>query len=486
MANRNSSNKKQEKLLKGTRALVMGIGLHGGGAATIKWLVGEGAKVTATDMRAQEALASSLLKLKKLPVSYTLGEHKKKDFESADLVVVNPAVKRESEYVAIAKNRGARIENDTSLFFEYDTHAKIAVTGTRGKTTATAFIAALLQKKYPRTLPSGNTPENALLAEFYRIKGDSNTPVVCELSSWQLEYLPSVKKAPHIALITNLFPDHLNRYKNINAYADAKANIFLNQHEDDFLVLNKDSSWTKYFLAKRPQSTVFFISKKPLRGNENGIYVKNGILIFRADNIEQKLFSVLKFTEKYGGHNLENLMGAVLAVKLFDPTLQVSAKDILQLTLPRMRQQEVYKKGRVQVINDSCATSPDGTIAAIRRFTQLGRKAPHMVLITGGTDKELEFGELAKTIKKHIPFGQLILLEGSATVKLEKQFKIQKSKIKKFRTLGECVSAASEIAQQTRGKTIILFSPGAASFEKFLHEFDRGEQFNKLVKKYFK
>lgn len=485
MKEKPNSRKKQAKLLNGVKALVMGIGLHGGGVATIKWLVSQGAKVTATDMRTKEVLAPSLLPLKNLPITYVLGKHNKKNFQTADLVVVNPAVRRESEFLTLARKSGARIENDTSLFFEYDTHAKIAVTGTRGKTTATAFIAELLKQKYPHTRASGNTPENALLAEYNRIKG-KDIPVVSELSSWQLEYLPTAKKAPHIALITNLFPDHLNRYKNINGYADAKANIFLNQHEDDFLILNKDNSWTKYFLGKRPKSSVFLISKKPLRGNENGIYVKNGVLIFHADNTEQKLFSIVKFTQIFGVHNLENLTGAVLAVKLFDPTVHIGEKEILKLALPKMRQQEIYKKGRIQIINDSCATSPDGTIAAILRFAQLGSKASKLVVITGGTDKDLEFSGLTKVIKKHIPLPQLILLQGSATTKLIKEFKNNKSQIKSFETLTECVAEASTIAKQSKGKVTILFSPGAASFEKFLHEFDRGEQFNKLVKKNFK
>jgi UDP-N-acetylmuramoylalanine--D-glutamate ligase len=464
----------------------MGLGLHGGGVATTKWLLKHGATVTATDKRDKNTLASSLASLRSTPVHYVLGEHHLKDFRTHDLVVVNPGVPHGSQYVEAATKAKKRIENDASLFFRYITNPVIAVTGTRGKTTTTLWIAELLKKKYPKVLPSGNTPDNALLKEFDRING-KNIPAVVELSSWQLEYLPASGKAPHIALITNLYPDHLNRYANITEYASAKANIFHLQHDDDFLVLNHENAWTKFFLQKKPHGILFFISTKPLPKKLNGLFVRGDKLIFRFDGIEQQLFSIKKFVIEKGSHNLENLLNAILAVKLYDPTVVFSETLALKLPTARMRQEIIKKSDNLTVVNDSCATSPDGTIAAIQRFQKKG----NTVLITGGTDKELEFTELAKVIKKYIQPGQLILLEGTATRKLQNalhRLKMSRSDldIQVLKTLDSCVSEACAIAQKLKGKTTILFSPGAASFEKFLHEFDRGEQFNKWVKKYAK
>lgn len=471
---------RDSKPLLGVKALVMGLGLHGGGVATVKWLIKQGAKVSATDMRSAVLLAPSLRALRGLPVTFILGRHRVGDFKTNDLIVVNPGVSRESEYVHIAKKSKKRIENDTSLFFRFDKHVQIAVTGTRGKTTTTQFVAELLKKKYPLTLPSGNTPKNALLREYSRIKG-RNAVVVAELSSWQLEYLPTSEKSPHIAVITNLYADHLNRYRDISDYADAKANIFSAQNEGDFLILNKQNKWTTYFLKKKPRASVFFVSRTELKGKQNGVYPKKGMLVFRAEGIEQNLFSVTKFTSSYGEHNLENLMAAVLAVKLFDPTCVIAERDVMNLSLPAMRQELVMKKGNIQVINDSCATSPDGTIAAISRFNKEGK----VVLISGGTDKALEYSELAEKIKSSLDEDAVMLLDGTGTRKLHEQ--LASFNPLTFDTLEECIVAALRKAKESKQKKVtVLFSPGAASFEKFLHEFDRGEKFNILVKKYLK
>jgi len=463
-----------KKFFNNTRALVMGVGLHGGGVATAKWLSRHGAKVTATDMRSSEILAPSVRALKGLPIRFALGGHVEEDFRSHELIVVNPGVPRESPYLAIARKAGAQIENDASLFFQYAENPIIAVSGTRGKTTTTMWIAELVRKHYSAVRPSGNTPQNALLKEFDRVAGKS-VPVVAELSSWQLEYLPESKHAPHIAVLTNLYPDHLNRYGgSIEAYADAKAGIFAHQSADDILILNRDNAWWKYFANKKPKSRLFFTSLKALPRGVEGIFVREGVAILRIEGKEQRLMHVARFFKERGLHNGGNLLQAMLAALLFDPTLTISEKDILALPTPLMRQEIIARRGKLIVVNDSCATSPDGTIAAIERFREEGA----IILISGGTDKELQFTELARVIKKHILPEHLILLEGSATSKLCKELK---STIVPMKTLKECVDAAFLRSKSIKGKCVILFSPGAASFEKFLHEFDRGKKFAQLI-----
>ena len=469
----------------------MGLGLHGGGVATARWLTRHGAQVTATDMRDRKTLAPSIAALKGLPIRLVLRAHHKEDFRTHDLVVVNPGVPRESTYLALARKAGKRIENDASLFFRRTDAPTIAVTGTRGKTTTTLWIAALLQKNYPKVRPSGNTPDNAFLKEFDRVQG-KGIPVVAEMSSWQLEYLPTAfvpgvglpvcGRAPHVAVITNLYADHLNRYTGgIADYAAAKANIFRMQHDDDFLILNYDNAWTKFFLKQRPRGLVFFVSTTPLPKKLNGLFVRGKKLIFRFDGMEQQLFSIERFLHERGAHNLENLLSAVLAVKLFDPTVVVNEARVRKLPTPPMRQETIYKKGKLTVVNDSCATSPDGTMAALKRLSLEG----HVVLIAGGTDKQLEFASLAALIKRSIPPEQLVLLNGSATAKLFGALHAigydKKYPMSAHEDLASCVRAAFMSASTLKGKTTILFSPGAASFEKFLHEFDRGKKFNQLI-----
>jgi UDP-N-acetylmuramoylalanine--D-glutamate ligase len=483
----------------GIKALVMGLGLHGGGVATATWLAQHGARVTATDMRQRKLLEPSIAALKGVPVCFVLGKHSKEDFRSHDLVVANPGIPRESTYLALARRAGKRIENDASLFFRLTDAPTIAVTGTRGKTTTTLWIAELLKKNYPKVRPSGNTPDNAFLKEFDRVQG-KGIPVVAEMSSWQLEYLPAAfvqggglparGRAPHVAVITNIYADHLNRYAGGMAdYASAKANIFRVQQDDDFLVLNYDNAWTKFFLKQHPRGLVFFVSARPLPKRSNGLFVREKKLIFRFDGIEQQLFDIEHFLRERGTHNLENLLSAVLAVKLFDPTVVINEACVRKLPTPPMRQEIIYKKRKLTIVNDSCATSPDGTLAAIKRFTdfrcQMPKDGGRIILIVGGTDKELEFDALARAIKRHIPPEQLILLNGSATTKLfgalHELGYDRKHPMVAHEDLASCMRAALAVAALLKGETTILFSPGAASFEKFLHEFDRGKQFKQLV-----
>lgn len=473
---------------KGKKALVMGLGLHGGGVATTKWLAGQGAKVTATDMRTKKVLQPSIDALKDIKVRYVLGKHEEKDFASHDIIVANPGVPRESPFLAVAKKAGKRIVNDVTLFFDIIDRPTVAVTGTRGKTTTTLWIANLLAKKWPLTRPSGNTPENALLKEIVRIKG-KDVPVVAELSSWQLEFLPQAKHAPHVAVITNIYPDHLNRYGGIEHYAGAKGGIFANQSEGDFLILNAEDKWTPFFLKQKPKSMVFYYGQREFPKKKNGLFVRDGYAMFRAEGIEQKMVRVDRFMRQHGPHNLMNLLAALLAVKLYAPEIAITEKDILELRGPTMRQEVVYMDKRVTIVNDSCATSPDGVTAAIARF---GKDKTHkLFLITGGTDKQLHYEDLARTIKRSLPKEQIIFLEGTGTTKLIaslKKVKYMKEDPVQHTTLEACVRTVwgSIATLPKKEKAYVVFSPGGSSFEKFLHEFARGAAFNDLVKKFWK
>ena len=462
----------------GKQVLVFGLGLLGGGVATTAWLLKEGATVRVTDMKDEVTLAPSIKKLgAHAELSFTLGKHTEEDVRWADLVVVNPGVPKENPYLALARRLKKPLWNDTALFFSHINRPVVAVTGTRGKTTVSSWIAQLLSQKGKKVLPTGNTPENPLLLEIGR-KAPSGTPVVAELSSWQLELLPTASSAPRVSVITNLYPDHLNRYRDIREYADAKANIFLGQTKDDALILKKDDEWTKYFLAKNPVVRVFYSSLIPLEKGEQGIAVKEDVAYMFLGSKTTKLFSVKQFREERGEHNLSNLLQALLAVALIAPRTPLSEKRALALIAPQFRQELVLKLKNLVVVNDTTATSPDGTIAALRRFKAQGR----VILITGGTDKQLDFSQLGKEIKTSLTEESIIFLEGSATTKLRHDLRGWAKQVEEKTTLKECLREAKEMIKKEKGKVILLFSPGSASFEKFKNEFDRGEQFNKLIK----
>ena len=445
--------------VKDKKILVMGLGLLGGGIAATKWLVQHGAKVTVTDLKDKKALANSIKALGKYAkrARFVLGGHDEKDFKNNEIVVVNPAVPKESKFLKIARESGAKLENEASLFFRFCKNPVIAVTGTRGKTTTVNWIHHLLKKKYPRAVLTGNSSDNPMLKVLDGLDGKS--PVIVELSSWHLELLPRSGKSARVAVITNLLPDHLNRYKNLTEYASAKANIFKDQTKNDFLILNKNNKWTKFFLKQKPKSQIAFIPFSP----------------------PLPLFSHLT---SWGEHNLQNSMMAVLAANLSGISWNLIKKRIKTLPQIKFRQEIIGRDKSLTIVNDTTATSPDGTIAALKRFARDGLE---LILITGGTDKNLIFNELAKEIKKCVKSENLFLLEGSATSKMIGEL----DKIKYFRAkppqlflnFETLLTSALKRAKIVKGKATLLFSPSSASFEKFKNEFDRGERFNKFFQK---
>jgi UDP-N-acetylmuramoylalanine--D-glutamate ligase len=408
-------------------------------------------------------------------------------------------------------------------------------------------------------LLGGNQPERSLFKILDKTKEDSIS--VLEISSFQLEFYPTDKcgftnglirindynanergfvKAPKIAIITNIYNDHLNRYSSFEEYASVKAKIFQNQTENDYLILNLDNNWTNFFLSLKPKSQVYFVSLRgPIRtkhGHFGQVKVKGGIYIkdekmFIEDETNDCLrksalsLPVSTFKEIYGEHNFYNLLFAILAVYLYlksknikDPQDKIKKLKnfILNLKTPEFRQEIVYKDKNLMIVNDSAATSPDATINAIERFKKYIRpKSPrevrkslqNLILITGGTDKNLDFKDLAKKIKKEIKPENLILLNGSATKKLIGELRklkyplIEENIFEDLREAVYCgltliltqINADKNIRDHQRDKnprksalyprlSVVLFSPASASFEKFKNEFDRGKKFNKIIK----
>ena len=424
----------------------MGLGILGGGVVTARWLVGEGAELTVTDLKDEEYLKSSLDKLNDLDIKFALGEHREKDFLNTDILVINPDVPANNKFVEIARKAGKQIENELTLFLKYAKYKTvIGITGTRGKTTTTNWIGTILKEAGREVVVLGNDPDKPFLSEIYNC--DQNTIAVVEMPSYQLEILDSSGLAPHIAVITNLYQDHLARHKTMQGYALAKANIFKNQQENDFLILNKGNDWTEFFINQKPKSKVVFFS-----------------------DINLPNFDAKDFSQKYGEHNLYNFYAAACAC------LGISSEKILNSieNLPQIkfREELVYNKGGLEIYNDTTATSPEAGIAAIERFAKRGKK---LILITGGTDRELDFKKWAEAIKKFLTKDNIVLLSGSATDKMQKELGWI---VDEFDSLSACLHKAIEKAQDN---AIILFSPSSKSFEKFKNEFDRGEKFNDLM-----
>ena len=469
----------------------MGIGLHGGGVGVIKFLAKQGAEILATDLRTKDELKESLELLKDLPVNLVLGKHRLENFTKADLIIKNPAVPEDSKFLAAAKKHKVPVESDIGIFFELCPAPIIGVTGTKGKSTTATLIAHLLKQEYPQVILAGNI-RSSVLENLPEISKDS--VVVLELSSWQLADAKNHKKSPHISVITNLFPDHLNRYSSFENYMEDKKLIFKFQDEKDFLFLNYNEKNPRDF-AKETKSRVYFYSPQgddlllmkdwPVLNQEPrlGAYLKRKKIYFGAN---QEEVCDVKEIKMLGRHAINNVLAAISVAKLFDlkdNKIKIALADFPGLT---GRLELVAQKKSVKFFNDTTATAPQAAIAALEAFSDRWPDLKkRLILIAGGADKDLEFENFAKKIVDSC-LG-VILLEGTATPKLEKEIqKILEAEPEKnfalFEKTQNIDEAVKKAASLVKKGGIVLLSPGCASFGLFKHEFDRGEKFNEAVK----
>jgi UDP-N-acetylmuramoylalanine--D-glutamate ligase len=456
---------------KDKKVLVMGLGLHGGGVAVSKWLAKKGARVTITDIKKKGLLKESVNKLRGLPVTYVLGRHREKDFKNTDFVIQNPGVPRESKFLKIAEKNGAEIYNEASLFFEFiEPEQIIGITGTRGKSTVTAITHEILKKKYPKTLFGGNIRTNAMFDIIDKVKDNY---VVLELSSWQLEGLEKIKKSPHLAVFTNIMEDHLNRYKNLDDYIEAKENIFRYQYPKNFSVFSRYNPVTRR-LAKTTPSKRYWVDFKYFP-EENGSFVEDDWIYFRQNGKKQKIIKV-DDVRLLGKHNLCNVLCSVTTGMILGAGVKNVKSVVRKFNGLSDRMEFIKEVGGIKYYNDTTATTPDATIAALRSIAD----NKNIILIAGGADKKLDYKKFAKEVKRHCK--KVVLFEGEATRKIKRELrKVEyKNFSKEFSSMNDLMKEA--IINSKEGD-VILLSPGAASFGIFVNEFDRGEQFKKFLSK---
>ena len=475
----------------------MGIGLHGGGVGVIKFLVEQGAKVLATDLRSKTELADSLKQLKDLSASpnqgkhieYVLGRHRLEDFTDTELVIKNPGVPDNSEFLAAARAKGIPIESDIGIFLELCPAPIIGVSGTKGKSTTATLIANIFSQHFPQVILAGNIRQSALtkLSEITK-----DTIVVLELSSWQLADAKEHKKSPYVAIITNILEDHLNRYNTFQDYVEDKKLIHKFQKDKDYLFLNFADQLSRE-LSKEVKSRIYFYStdgstllKEELpKINQKarlGAYAKSQKIYYGA---AQEEICDVKDVKLIGQHNLANVLAAVSVADLYNVPREKIKKALREFKGLAGRLQLIAEKDGVKFINDTTATAPDAAIAAIHavsahyfpdRVKKGQTKEKHLVLIAGGADKDLDFTKLGETIADHIK--AVVLLEGTATPKLTQA--ITKPEIIKG-TTDNMIKAVKLARSSASDGDIILLSPGCASFGLFKHEFDRGQKFNEAI-----
>ncbi|MBU4274730.1 UDP-N-acetylmuramoyl-L-alanine--D-glutamate ligase [Patescibacteria group bacterium] len=450
----------EHQLFKNKKITIMGLGLHGGGVGAAKFFCEQGADVLVTDLKTKKQLGKSLDKLKKYKVRYRLGEHNKEDFINTDLVIKNPAVPLSSPYLKIARDNNIEVDSDVNLFFKLCKVPIIGVTGTKGKSTVATLIYEFLKTEYKNTILAGNIGVSPLEL-LDKIKPDNK--VVLELSSFELEDL---EKSPHIAVITAIYPDHLDRYNSMEEYIESKKLIFKYQDQNDYLILNYDDQIIRSF-KNQTQSKIYFFSTKE---KQNGCYLEGNKIIFNNDLVCDTADFQLA-----GKHNISNALAALTVAKILGIENEKIKKIIRKFKGVANRQELIAVKRGVKYINDTTATMPDAVIQALKTFRGGG-----IILIAGGQNKGLRYKDLAGEIIKTV--NKIVLLPGTASEEIKKELAELKSSVEiiPVSSMEEAVLKSSQIAKTG---DIVLLSPGAASFNLFKNEFDRGDQFGKYVRK---
>ena len=354
-------------------------------------------------------------------------------------MVRNPAVPLESPYLAVAREAGARVEMESSLFVKACPSAFIAgVTGTKGKTTTTVVLSQMLAAAGYHVITAGNL-RVSMLSQLAEITPE--TRVALELSSWQLEAFAPHAYSPPLAVVTNVLPDHLNRYDGMDDYAAAKEINVQYQGRDDVAVLNTDNAYTRRMGARAPGKVVWFSGQDVIPGE--------------ADS------------PLGSAHQRENMAAALTAARVWGVEDSAIASVAQSFTGVPHRQELVREWRGIRFINDTTATMPTATVACIEAIQ--GQK----VLLLGGADKQLDFAGLAATLEGHRDaIRGIVLLEGSATDRLASELPLPVAG--RYADIAQALDRAVALARS--GDAVIL-SPACASFGMFQHEFERGEAF---------
>lgn len=431
-----------KEYFKNKKVTVVGLGLLGKRLGDIAFLSECGAEVTVTDLKTQKELAPSVKKLAKYKnITYVLGEHRLEDFENKDFILKGQGVPLNSPYIAHARKNKIPIEMDESLFAKLAPQVHIiGVTGTRGKSTTTLLIYEILKQAKKRVYLGGNIKDTAALPLLKEVQaGDW---VVFELSSWQLQGFGDAKISPHVSVFTNFMPDHMNYYANdLDKYFADKAFIYKFQKKNDLLVIG-------------PSMKV-----KGAKGEVIKASVKNVPKIW---DIKLK-----------GKHNLENIACAVEVARAMDISELVIEQTVESFKGAPGRLELVKTVKGVEIYNDTNSSTPEATSAALEA---LGGKK-NIVLILGGSDKNLELKTLVKDIGKSAK--AVVLIPGNGTERIKPLFKKLKTPVHEGKDIKDVVTKAFSLSKKG---DILLFSPGFTSFGMFNNEYDRGEKFMKIVK----
>ena len=443
--------------MENKRVCICGIGHNN--VPVIHQFLRAGAKVTACDKRSEEQLGDIAAELRQAGARLVLGEHYLDELDG-DLILRTPGMKPYLPALEAARARGITVTSEMELFFDLCEAPIYAVTGSDGKTTTTTIVAGLLDAAGIKTFVGGNIGR-ALLPYVEEITPQD--AAVVELSSFQLTHMT---QSPHVAVITNVAPNHLDWHTDMQEYIDAKKNLVLHQRPNDRAVLNADNAITAGFAADCPGNVWQFSRHKQV---ENGCFLREDRQIVVTENGAKTEIMSAEDIRLPGEHNVENYMAAIAAV-----WGRVSRENIRQFAMAfggvEHRCELVRTRRGVRWYNDSIGTSPSRTIAGLNAFRQ------KVILIAGGYDKHIPYTPLGPVAAEKV---QAAILLGATADAIEAAIReCSALPIIRVKTMEEAVQAADKLAK--RGD-IVFMSPASASFDMYPNFEARGNHFKRLV-----
>ncbi|MDD7538882.1 MAG: UDP-N-acetylmuramoyl-L-alanine--D-glutamate ligase [Oscillospiraceae bacterium] len=446
--------------LKGKTAAVLGIGVSN--TPLIALLCENGIRTIACDRKSREALGACAAELASMGAELRLGEGYLDDLD-ADVIFRTPGMRSDVPALAAAREKGSVITSEMEAFFEVCPCTIIGVTGSDGKTTTASIIAEILRAA-GKTVWLGGNIGHPLLCDAAKMK--ESDLVVVELSSFQLL---DMKRSPHIAVVTNLAPNHLDWHTDMAEYVAAKKNIFLHQGKNDILVLNADNEASAPFL-KEAKGEVRLFSRRTR--TENGAFLDAGTVFVSCGGAYTPIVEE-NHIRLPGQHNIENYMAAFSAVRDFvgAGVMEQTARSFAGV---EHRIELVRELRGVKWYNDSIASSPTRTIAGLRAFEE------KVILIAGGYDKHIPFTPLAPEIISH---AKLLILCGATADAIEQAVRscadyCGSPEILRCASLKECVETANARA---KSGDVVTLSPACAAFDQFRDFMERGKVFKELV-----
>ena len=447
--------------LRGKTVAVIGIGVSN--TPLLRLLLREGIAVTACDRSDRAKLGALAEELEAAGAVLRLGDGYLQDLDQ-DVIFRTPGLRPDVPELEAARARGSVITSEMEVFFQVCPCPIIAVTGSDGKTTTTTIIAELLRAA-GHTVHVGGNIGHPLLAESDTIR--PTDWAVLELSSFQLM---TMTRSPHIAVLTNLAPNHLDVHKSMEEYVWAKENIFRHQQPGDIAVFNLDNAITRELSAHAPGRALYFSRQAE---PENGVFLRGDAVISRRDGHERQIMTT-EDIRLPGVHNVENYMAAIAAVEglVPDETIRTFARTFNGVEL---RIELVRTYHGVRFYNDSIASSPSRTIAGLRSFKE------KVILIAGGYDKHIPFDVLGPEVVEHV---KLLILCGAtadkirAAVEQAPGYRPGHPEILDVPPFQKAVETARDRAVPG---DVVTLSPACAAFDQFKNFMERGKTFKAIV-----